>query len=140
MLFEEVDKKKTKRKVDQLLSNYHRIRRVAGLPVEQKITASFSLEPFAPSNTPSNPIERGVIKKLEAEEILQDIHRAINCLTFTSRQRIYFKYISYDCAFDYEIYMNLNISKDTYYRELEKAQIEFAEAFQGGKLIEYMES
>lgn len=58
MLFEEVDKKKTKRKVDQLLSNYHRIRRVAGLPVEQKITASFSLELFAPSSTPGNPIER----------------------------------------------------------------------------------
>jgi len=139
VLFQEVDKKKTRNNVDNLLSNYHRLKRLAGRPVEQNVTATFSLQPKGSSRDNTSNVERGVIKKLDADLTLKRIETAFNCLGPDTRRRLYLKYMNRHITYDYEIYTEDNISEATYYRELQKSLIEFAECFNGGKLIVYEE-
>ncbi|WP_048728738.1 ArpU family phage packaging/lysis transcriptional regulator [Carnobacterium sp. 1290_CSPC] len=135
MLFPEVDEKATKEKVDSLLKNYHKIRRLSGMPIEQKVTATYSLDPKSFTGMNSSEIENGTIKKLDAVSLYRDINAAINTLDVYSRKRIYDKYINSTRFYDYEVYSAENISEATYYREVGKAMIEFAEAFQSGSLL-----
>lgn len=134
MLFPEVNEKATKDKVDSLLKNYHKIRRLSGMPIEQKVTATYSLDPKTFTDMNSSAIESGSIKKLDAVNLYRDINAAINTLDVYSRKRIYDKYINSTRFYDYEVYSAKNISEATYYREVGKAMIEFAEDFQSGIL------
>ncbi|MGH2109171.1 ArpU family phage packaging/lysis transcriptional regulator [Aerococcus urinaeequi] len=134
MLFPEVYEKATKDKVDSLLKNYHKIRRLSGMPIEQKVTATYSLDPKTFTDMNSSAIESGSIKKLDAVSLYRDINAAINTLDVYSRKRIYDKYINSTRFYDYEVYSAKNISEATYYREVGKAMIEFAEDFQSGIL------
>lgn len=61
MLFPEVDEKATKEKVDSLLKNYHKIGRLSGMPIEQKVTAIYSLDPKRFTGMNSSAIESGTI-------------------------------------------------------------------------------
>ena len=135
LLFPEVNEKATKDKVDSLLKNYHKIRRLSGMPIEQKVTATYSLDPKTFTDMNSSAIESGSIKKLDAVSLYRDINAAINTLDVYSRKRIYDKYINSIRFYDYEVYSAKNISEATYYREVGKAMIEFAETFQGGSLL-----
>lgn len=139
MLLPEIDKEKTKKNVDNLLSNYHRLKRLAGRPIDQNLTATYSFEPKADFFDPSSKIERGVIRKVNAGEIVDEIQSALNLLSVDSRKRLHQKYFQPYKQFDYEIYSNENISSSSYYRMLSKAQLEFAEAYQAGELIEFQE-
>lgn len=134
LLFPEVYEKATKDKVDSLLKNYHKIRRLSGMPIEQKVTATYSLDPKTFTDMNSSAIESGSIKKLDAVSLYRDINAAINTLDVYSRKRIYDKYINSTRFYDYEVYSAKNISEATYYREVGKAMIEFAEDFQSGIL------
>lgn len=135
MLFPEVDEKATRDKVDELLKRYHTYRRLAGMPIEQKVTATYSLEPKSFGGGNSDKIADSVAIKVDAEPIYQDIIKAINILSVKSRKRIYEKYISGVDSPLYEVVDGENISESTYKRDLGKAQIEFAEAFRGGELL-----
>lgn len=139
MLFPDMNKEKTKANVDNLLSNYHSFKRIAGQPVEQSVTATFSFEPKGSGFGVDSKVERGVLKKVSASEVIEQIQRALNLLSVESRKRLHQKYIHSYKRFDYEIYSAENISKSSYYRTLERAQLEFAEAYQHGELIEYLE-
>ncbi len=134
LLFPEVNEKATKDKVNSLLKNYHKIRRLSSMPIEQKVTATYSLDPKTFTDMNSSAIESGSIKKLDAVSLYQDINAAINTLDVYSRKRIYDKYINSTRLYDYEVYSAKNISEATYYREVGKAMIEFAEDFQSGIL------
>lgn len=138
MLFPKIDAQKTKDNVDNFLKNYHRLKRLAGMPFEQKVTATFTLEPKSfTGGKETSAIERGIERKIDAETLLLQINYAINCLGAESRRRLYDKYIGHNHSYDYEIYAAEMISEATYYREIGKAQIEFAEAFNGGSLLTY---
>lgn len=139
MLFADINKEKTKENVDNLLCNYHRFKRIAGRPIDQNVTATYTFEPKPDFFDPSSKIERGVIKKVNAGEIVDEIQSTLTLLSIESRKRLHQKYFQSYRQFDYEIYSNENISRSTFYRELGKAQIEFAEAYQGGKLLEFEE-
>lgn len=134
LLFPEVNEKATKDKVDSLLKNYHKIRRLSSMTIEQKVTATYSLDPKTFTDMNSSAIESGSIKKLDAVSLYRDINAAINTLDVYSRKRIYDKYINSTRFYDYEVYSAKNISEATYYREIGKAMIEFAEDFQSGIL------
>lgn len=136
MLFNEIDEEITRRNVNALLSKYHAVKRMAG-SYNQKITASYSFEPKSYTGVTSDKVGDAVGRKMKAEEILHEIHEAINCLQQESRQYLYFKYIQESTQYDYQIYERLHIGKDTYYRRIKKAQLEFAEAFKGGELIAF---
>lgn len=134
MLFPKVNEQATKIKVDELLSKYHSIRRIAGM-VDQKVTATFSIEPKSFTGTNSDAIGGAVATKIDMAPLYNDITKAINSLDAYSRKRIFDKYINGTRHYDYEVYHNENISEATYYREVGKAMIEFAEAFQNGSLL-----
>ncbi len=134
MLFEEVHEEITKTNVNNLLSRYHNIKRLAG-SYTPKITSTYSLTPRSETGLTSDSTSAKVNLMTEAQGILKEIERAFKSLSANSRNRIHLKYMSEDNLFDYQIYTSQNISKDTYYRELSKAQLEFAEAYNGGELM-----
>lgn len=136
MLFEEIDKEITKKNVDYLLDRYHNIKRLAG-SYSPKTTTTYSIMPRSFTGLTSDSTSDTATRKAMAQQQLQEIEQAINSLTGTSKQRLYFKYIADDRMYDYQIYMNQNISKTTYYKELGKAQLEFAEAYRGGELLAF---
>lgn len=134
MLFEEVHEEITKNNVNNLLSRYHNIKRLAG-SYTPKITSTYSMTPRSETGITSDSTSDKVSLRAKATDHLKEIERAYNCLSANSRKRIYLKYLSDDNLYDYQIYNTQNISKDTYYRELSKAQLEFAEAYNGGELM-----
>lgn len=134
MLFEEVHEEITKSNVNNLLSRYHNIKRLAG-SYTPKITSTYSLTPRSDTGQTSDSTSDTVSRKGMAQDILKEIDRAFKCLSLDSRNRIYLKYMTEDTLYDYQIYNSQNISKDTYYRELSRAQLEFAEAYNGGELM-----
>lgn len=134
MLFEEVHEEITKNNVNNLLSRYHSIKRLAG-SYTPKITTTYSLTPRSETGLTSDSTSDKVSLKGKATEQLKEIDRAFKCLSADSRNRLHYKYMSEDSLYDYQIYNAQNISKDTYYRELSKAQLEFAEAYNGGELM-----
>lgn len=134
MFFEEVHEEITKSNVNNLLSRYHNIKRLAG-SYTPKITSTYSLTPRSDTGQTSDSTSDTVIRRGKAQDILKEIDRALKCLSLDSRNRIYLKYMTEDTLYDYQIYNSQNISKDTYYRELSRAQLEFAEAYNGGELM-----
>lgn len=134
MLFRGINKKQTKDRVNRLLVDYHSIRRLAGEPINQKVTATYSFEPKSFSGVEQDKFADGLAHKNANRVQLDKIHRAINCLDAHTRQRLYLRYMSED-YYDYEIISMLGESHNTYYRKLEQAQLEFAEAYDNGSLI-----
>lgn len=79
-------KKQKKEKVDSLLKNYHKIGRLSGMPIEQKVTAIYSIDPKRFTGMNSSAIESGTIKKIDAVSLYRGINAAINILDVYSRK------------------------------------------------------
>src|SRR5699024_11570184 len=105
------------------------------MPIEQKVTATYSLDPKSFTGMNSSAIENGTIEKLDAVSLYRDINAAINTLDAYSRKRIYDKYINSTRYYDYEVFSAEQISEATYYREVGKAMIECAESIQCRSLL-----
>lgn len=133
MLLPEIDERKTCENVKVLLGNYHSYRRLAGTQYEQKLTASYTLEPKGDGGT-SKPVEDMVTRKVSAIEIINHIHDALNKLNGQQRKLLWEHY-TISAPSEYEIITKFNISVATYYRKLEKAQLAFAEVYHLGELI-----
>lgn len=136
-MFPEIDKDKTKENVHRLLSHYRSMVRLADEEYTPKVTATFSLELKSPGGSGGNSdtVGRMVARKVTAESELWKIGRAMNKLDAYSRQLLHDRYISRRKKSDINIYMDLAMSESTFYRELEKAQLEFAEAYDYGRLL-----
>lgn len=133
MLLPEINEKMTRRNVMKLLEQYHSLRRLAGRQYEQKLTASYTLEPKGEGCT-SKPVEDMVTRKVSAIEIINHIHDALNKLNGQQRKLLWEHY-TISAPSEYEIVTKFNISVATYYRKLEKAQLAFAEVYHLGELI-----
>ena len=133
MLLPEINEKMTRRNVMKLLEQYHSLRRLAGRQYEQKLTASYTLEPKGDGGT-SKPVEDMVTRKVSAIEIINNIHDALNKLNGQQRKLLWEHY-TISAPSEYEIVTKFNISVATYYRKLEKAQLAFAEVYHLGELI-----
>lgn len=136
MFFEEPNEAMTKENVNRLLNQFHRIKRLAG-SYSPKVTTTYSLLPRSFTGETSDSTGDNIVRRERAQKELKEILDAFNTLTADSRTRLYYKYICEEKKYDYEIYNSQNISKDTYYRELAAAQIEFAEAYRSGELMAY---
>lgn len=134
MFFDELDEETTKRNADRLLRSFHRIKRLAGA-YYPKVTASYSILPRSNTGETSDSTFDAVSRKAEAQSKFDEILKAYNSLSADSRNRIYYKYITEEKLYDYQVYNAQSIGKDTYYRELGIAQLEFAEAYNGGELL-----
>lgn len=133
MLLPDINEKMTRRNVMKLLEHYHSLRRLAGRQYEQKLTASYTLEPKGDGGT-SKPVEDMVTRKVSAIEIINNIHDALNKLNGQQRKLLWEHY-TISAPSEYEIETKFNISVATYYRKLEKAQLAFAEVYHLGELI-----
>lgn len=133
-MFPEIDEAKTKENVDRILSFYRTMTRIADEEYTPRITATYSLELKAPGGISDN-VGDAVTKKVTAESELLKIAKAMNKLNAYYRQLLHGRYIDKKQLSDVMIYMDLGMSESTYYRLLGKAQLEFAEAYENGRLL-----
>ncbi|KRL02511.1 ArpU family phage packaging/lysis transcriptional regulator [Liquorilactobacillus capillatus] len=134
-LFANLDKEKTKNDVNELLSQYRRLLRVAGTRYEPKVTTTYSLEMNSQTNLIRIPQDTALIMQDEALQTLIDIHSAFNTLNPEERKLIYDKYLRKNRLSDYMIYPKYGWSEATFYRNLKETLVKFAEAFRHGKLL-----
>ncbi|MCC5894849.1 MAG: DUF1492 domain-containing protein [Alkalibacterium sp.] len=134
-MFPEIDKEQTKKNVHRLLSYYRSMARLADEEYTPRITATFSLELKGSGGQPSDTVGNSVARKVTAEQELWKIGRAMNQLNAYQRQLLHYRYIDSREMTDTMIYYDLNMSERTFYRELGKAQVEFAEGYDNGRLL-----
>lgn len=129
-----IDKSATKENVDELLNLYRRLARMADEEFIPKMTATYSFE-IKGSGGVSDSLGEAISRSVSAQQEINKIMKAVNKLNGYQRQLIFEKYIKRRQQTDIMIYIGLNMSESTFYRELEKAQLEFAEAYDGGRLL-----
>lgn len=130
-----IDKKATKENVDELLNLYRRLARMADEEYMPKMTATYSFEIKGNGGSISDQIGEAVSRKFAAQQEIIKITKAINKLNSYHRQLLFERYMKRRPQTDIMIYVGLNLSESTFYRELEKAQLEFAEAYDDGRLL-----
>ena len=139
-LFPEIDEKKTRKNVKELLYNYRSFVRLADEKYIPKVTATYSFELKSFTGLVSRPTENAVVRKVTAEQELLKISKAMNKLNAYDRQMIYDKYMDIRELTDTDIYLNYNMSSSSFYDQLDKVLIKFGEAYDGGALlVEIME-
>lgn len=135
VLFPEINKDKTKKQVRDLLSCYRTMVRIAGEEYTPKVTATYSFELKSFTGTGSRATENAVVRKVTAEQTIEKICKAMNKLNAYDRQLIHDKYFDNRELTDTAIYLTYNMSSSSFYRELDKAMIKFAEAYENGSLL-----
>ena len=130
----EYNKNKANKRAESLLNNYWQYVRIAGKSYEQHLTASYSFEPRSQTNKVSQPIEKMVTIKVEAQQVLENIYEAMNSISQNERLMLVDHYVRNKVS-DYYIEQKLNLSRATYYNRLRKARLSFAEAYGYGELI-----
>lgn len=135
LLFPEIDRKKTKRKVHELLNAYRALVRIAGEKHAPKLTAAYTFELNHLEAEFTRKTEQLVDRKQLAEMELIKIVNAMNQLDAYDRQLLYDKYMDRNFTTNIAIYMKHHMSESKFYRELDKAMIRFAESYESGQLL-----
>lgn len=135
ILFPEIDRKKTKKKVHELLSTYRSLLRIAGDKHVPKITAAYVFEVQPSTNKTGQRTETIIDRKKLAANELTKIINAMNQLDRYDRQLLYDKYMDRHFTTNIALYMNYHMSESKFYRELDKAMIRFAESYESGELL-----
>lgn len=133
--FPEIDRKKTKQSVKKLLEHYRSLERLAGEEYIPNVTTSYSFELKSFTGRVNRETENAVIRKADAESELEKIAKAMNKLNQSDRKLIYDKFMSKKELTTTAIYLDYSMSSSSFYRELEKVLIKFAEAYEGGTLL-----
>ncbi|WP_207694889.1 hypothetical protein DOK67_0003122 [Enterococcus sp. DIV0212c] len=135
LLFPEIDRKKTKKNVHDLLQTYRALVRMAGEKHSPKITAAYTFEMNKTDGQFIQKNENTIDRKYLAEVELVKIIDAMNQLDAYDRQLLYDKYMDRNFTTNIAIYMKHHMSESKFYRELDKAMICFAESYESGKLL-----
>ncbi|MGM0217842.1 ArpU family phage packaging/lysis transcriptional regulator [Enterococcus sp. AZ126] len=135
LLFPEIDRKKTKKKVDNLLKTYRSLVRIAGEKCSPKVTTAYTFEMKNIDKEFSRKPDKVVDRKYLAEVELEKITDAMNQLDAYDRQLLYDKFMDRNFTTNIAIYMKHHMSESKFYRELDNAMIHFAESYESGKLL-----
>ncbi|MTD38014.1 ArpU family transcriptional regulator [Erwinia sp. CPCC 100877] len=135
IVFPEIDRKQTKKKVHQLLNNYRSLARIAGELHVPKLTTAYTFEMNEAAGTIRQNTEQSFNRKEIAEAELKKITAAFNQLEEQDRQLLYDKYIDHNFTTNIAIYMKLHMSESKFYRELDRVLICFAEVYENGELL-----
>lgn len=135
LLFPEIDRKKTKKKVHDLLNTYRSLVRIAGEQHSPNVTAAYTFEMKSTNGEFSRKADKVVERKYLAEVELAKITETMNQLDTYDRQLLYDKYMDRNFTTNIAIYMKHHMSESKFYRELDKAMIRFAESYENGKLL-----
>lgn len=130
-----IDKKETKYNVHRLLTAYRNLELMADEEYSPNVTQSFSADIKGSGGKPSSAVETAVIKKVDSQNEVVKIQTAVSKLSPESFSIICDKYLNKTELTDAQVYDSMNISKSTFYRKLEKAQIQFALAYDNGTLV-----
>lgn len=130
-----IDEKGTIKNVEKLLGLYRKLERMAGQEVSTKMTATYSSESRRSSGGHSDAVGDGVVRKVAAQQEIQKINEAVNKLSENHKDIIYEKYMKRTPQTSIMIYVSLCMSESTFYRELKKAKLEFAEVYEYRKLV-----
>lgn len=71
------------------------------------------------------------------KQLAEAIMCAINKCDEMEREILYKKYVNYNGNYCIKIYIEMNVSESTFYRHLESALLQFAEAYNQGELLVY---
>ncbi|MGX7243677.1 ArpU family phage packaging/lysis transcriptional regulator [Enterococcus quebecensis] len=135
LLFPEIDRKKTKKKVHDLLKTYRSLVRIAGEKHSPKVTAAYRFEMNNTEGQFAQKAEKIIDRKHLAEVELAKIIDAMNQLDVYDREILYDKYMDRNFTTNIAIYMKHHMSESKFYRELDKAMVRFAESYESGKLL-----
>lgn len=135
LLFPEIDRKKTKKRVHDLLNTYRSLVRIAGEKRSPNVTATYTFEMKSTKGEFSHKTDKVVERKYLAEVEIAKITEAINQLDPYDRQLLYDKFMDRNFTTNIAIYMKHHMSESKFYRELDKAMIRFAESYESGKLL-----
>lgn len=134
--FPEINIEKTKANARRKLREYPRWRRVANDVDGQKVTQTFTFDLRDKNGSPSKPVERLALKKVDAQAELADIEQAVNQILNPVKRRILFeKYLKDEPSYDYEIYQELGYESARYYELLDEALLSFANCYDSEKLV-----
>lgn len=133
------DKEKTKENVNDLLSSCRSLIRWADDDYTPKVTQTYTFE-IKGSRLENSPLENGVMKKVNAEQEIVLIVKALNKLNAYDSKILYDKYMDKNEHSDKELIAKYELaepprSERSYYRDLDRAMGKFAEAFDGGRLL-----
>lgn len=116
----EIDREQTKKNVEAALEKYKIMLLMDPEELEPKITATFKLASFAPTNEFHSTTEDVAIQRVDQSEkrrkYIRRIKNAVNRLSHQERQIIIKRYIDSDDIYDYEVYNGLGYSERKYYR------------------------
>lgn len=132
-LLPEINKRATRENVKVLLEQYHSLVRLSGEQYEQRLTASYTLEPRGEGGI-SRPIEDVVTRKVVASQMLENIYHALSRLSAEKREVLWSHYVD-KIVGEPKITEKYNVSLQTYYNRLHEAQLAFAEVYHNGQLI-----
>lgn len=134
--FPEVDIEKTKENAKRKLREYPRWRRVANDVDGQKVTQTYSFDLRDKNGSPSKPVERLAIRKVDAIAELDAIEYAINNLFDPIHRMILFeKYLRPYRGQDWEIYTELGYERSRFYELVDEALLAFAEQYRSSSLV-----
>lgn len=127
-----IDKNKTKANVKRVLKEFRRLHRLADDPNYPTISNEDLIE-YNPEESLEEIIQLARQKKL-------DIIQAVNRLSENDYRLILFeKYMARYKKDDVELMGEWNYSYTAFYTMFDKALIEFAESYKGGRLLAYMD-
>lgn len=129
-----INKKRTLERAKIVLSAYQSLQRIANEGIEPKVTAIYTFEPRGYTGKVSKAIENSVVRKVNAQQMIEKIEKAINAIHDTHRRVLLIeKYCLNDCK-DVEIMEKVNMYDSEFYRELDNALFWFAEHYDNGSL------
>lgn len=138
--FPDINESKTKENAKKILEGYPHWRRVANDTDGQRVTTTYSFMPRNPSSGKNSQVEKLAIRKVDAELELDAIEQAVSKLHDPFyRKIIYEKYLVWHQKKDETVYNELAISESSYYENLSKALLAFAELYRNGEQVVILE-
>lgn len=128
----------SKKNADRILRQYRRLAMIAGEEYAPKVTASYSLEPKSFGGAVNKATENMVARRVDAQNELEQIAKAVNSLSELEYITVLIeRYCRKRKRQDKDIYLSMGYSESEFYRVLNRALFEFAEAYRHGELLVY---
>ncbi|MBC1521419.1 transcriptional regulator [Listeria aquatica] len=141
-LLPQINVQQTKKAAREVLSRYRSLERIAGQEYSISLVPTLSDMPRAGKKAISK-IESLVQRKVDVEKEALEILDACQKLPQLSYEILYFKYLQKENWTNTQIQlhmqdqMNESFSERDFERKLANALLEFAEAYKGGKLLDF---
>ena len=135
-LLPEIDERASRELARELLSNYRRYSRMAGVKLTD--IKSPTIDGMPKSSSYDNRIEDKIVNHIDAEQIIYNVQQAMQFLDKTSYWVIYYSYLCEPQLSYYQISQKLvGYSEESIDYLKRRGLIRFAEAYPNGKLIVY---